>query len=128
MSHSEKCPVCGGRGQIIDNDFTMTAYARPCHGCDGRGWVTVRDETDGNRQPVMATRFGAVTDEDARQWRELMGGVRRARPVDDMSDVPKLNGPIYKNGESCGHPGCLNHVTHPCEKCGRLGGKTAIGV
>jgi len=27
-------------------------------------------------------------------------------------------------GEPCGHPGCLNHVTHPCEGCGRIAGRT----
>jgi hypothetical protein len=27
-----------------------------------------------------------------------------------------------KDGESCGHPGCLAHVTHPCEACGRIAG------
>lgn len=30
----------------------------------------------------------------------------------------------YKDGEPCGHPGCLNHATHPCEKCGRIAGIT----
>lgn len=25
--------------------------------------------------------------------------------------------------ELCDHPGCLNHKTHPCEKCGRTAGK-----
>lgn len=29
----------------------------------------------------------------------------------------------YKDGEPCGHPGCLNHVTHPCEGCGRVAGR-----
>jgi hypothetical protein len=24
-----------------------------------------------------------------------------------------------KDGEPCQHPGCANHVTHPCECCGR---------
>lgn len=28
-----------------------------------------------------------------------------------------------KDFESCSHPGCLNHITHPCEWCGRIGGK-----
>jgi hypothetical protein len=33
-----------------------------------------------------------------------------------------------KLGEPCGHPGCLSHVTHPCEGCGRIaGGLTAKG-
>lgn len=30
---------------------------------------------------------------------------------------------IYADGEPCKHPGCLSHLTHPCEGCGRIGGK-----
>ena len=26
------------------------------------------------------------------------------------------------DGEPCRHPGCLSHITHPCEVCGRIGG------
>lgn len=26
-------------------------------------------------------------------------------------------------GEPCGHPGCLSHVSHPCEGCGRIAGR-----
>jgi len=22
----------------------------------------------------------------------------------------------------CNHPGCANHISHPCEKCSRIGG------
>lgn len=25
--------------------------------------------------------------------------------------------------QPCSHPGCLNHVTHPCEDCGRVAGR-----
>jgi len=28
----------------------------------------------------------------------------------------------YQDGEPCDHKGCLHHLTHPCEGCGRLGG------
>ena len=31
-------------------------------------------------------------------------------------------------GEPCGHPGCLNHISHPCEGCGRIGGKPATNL
>jgi hypothetical protein len=24
-----------------------------------------------------------------------------------------------RDGEPCGHPGCLQHISHPCEGCGR---------
>ena len=27
------------------------------------------------------------------------------------------------DGVACEHPGCLSHFTHPCEGCGRVGGK-----
>lgn len=33
-------------------------------------------------------------------------------------------GKELKDGEPCGHPGCLHHVTHPCEGCGRIAGRT----
>lgn len=29
----------------------------------------------------------------------------------------------YKDGEPCGHPNCLRHLSHPCEVCGRIGGR-----
>jgi hypothetical protein len=28
-----------------------------------------------------------------------------------------------KVNEPCGHPGCLQHITHPCENCGRVAGR-----
>lgn len=28
----------------------------------------------------------------------------------------------WKEGESCGHLGCLSHVSNPCESCGRIAG------
>lgn len=33
-----------------------------------------------------------------------------------------------KDGEPCGHPGCLRHVTHPCEGCGRIAGRAAKAI
>ena len=28
-----------------------------------------------------------------------------------------------RDGEPCSHPGCLSHLTHPCEGCGRVDGR-----
>lgn len=28
-----------------------------------------------------------------------------------------------RDGEPCNHPGCLSHVSHPCEGCGRIAGR-----
>ena len=30
---------------------------------------------------------------------------------------------LLKNGIPCNHKGCLKHITHPCETCGRIGGQ-----
>jgi hypothetical protein len=32
----------------------------------------------------------------------------------------------YKDGEPCSHKGCLSHISHLCEGCGRIGGKGVI--
>jgi hypothetical protein len=33
-------------------------------------------------------------------------------------------GSRLRDGEPCTHPGCLRHLTHPCEGCGRVGGRS----
>jgi hypothetical protein len=47
----------------------------------------------------------------------------------DENRWPELNlriyrRPVLRDGEPCAHPGCLSHVTHPCEGCGRVGGRS----
>jgi len=27
-----------------------------------------------------------------------------------------------RDGDPCHHSGCLHHISHPCEVCGRIGG------
>jgi len=50
MSHAEKCPVCGGKGFIPDS--TKSVYNKntwpKCHGCKGKGWVSVSDYPNPN--------------------------------------------------------------------------------
>jgi hypothetical protein len=29
----------------------------------------------------------------------------------------------YRDGEPCNHPGCLRHLSRPCDGCGRIGGR-----
>jgi hypothetical protein len=34
---------------------------------------------------------------------------------------------VIKESEPCDHAGCLSHLSHPCEGCGRISGKgTAV--
>lgn len=32
----------------------------------------------------------------------------------------------YRDGEPCSHKGCLSHISHPCEGCGRVNGQGVI--
>ena len=57
-------------------------------------------------------------------------------PLDDKMDalvygLPLLDQmsppPVYEDGRPCKHPGCLSHISHPCEVCGRIGGLN-IGI
>jgi hypothetical protein len=48
-----------------------------------------------------------------------------AEMADQDWTTPGFSRRKYADGEPCGHPGCCNHVTHPCEDCGRIGCKLA---
>jgi len=44
MAHAEKCPVCHGTGKITKGGWHAgTPLKKTCHGCGGKGWVTVQD-------------------------------------------------------------------------------------
>lgn len=32
----------------------------------------------------------------------------------------------YKDGQPCDHPGCMAHISHPCEGCGRTGARGTV--
>jgi len=46
---------------------------------------------------------------------EAMAGVLLPVAIEDT-------GHALEPDEPCGHPGCLSHITHPCEGCGRVAG------
>lgn len=43
MTHAQRCPVCHGSGKLPDDGKTSAISEETCHGCHGRGWVTVQD-------------------------------------------------------------------------------------
>ena len=41
---AELCPVCWGKGRLADGKGDRdSAFAETCHGCGGKGWVTVQE-------------------------------------------------------------------------------------
>ena len=42
--------------------------------------------------------------------------------------IMKLNNYRLKDGEPCAHAGCLSHISHPCEYCGRIGGVSKSSI
>lgn len=32
----------------------------------------------------------------------------------------------YQDGQPCRHPGCMAHISHPCERCGRVGARGVV--
>lgn len=42
--------------------------------------------------------------------------------MNDTEQTKSFNTASFKIGEPCSHPGCLSHISHPCETCGRLAG------
>ena len=44
MAHSEVCPICKGKGTVVkDVGGGIGKEDLPCHGCSGKGWITIQD-------------------------------------------------------------------------------------
>jgi DnaJ-class molecular chaperone len=43
MNHSEMCPVCKGISKVRANTTHTLIELETCHGCNGKGWITVED-------------------------------------------------------------------------------------
>ena len=39
------CPVCNGKGRIYGGYESGTEPLETCHGCGGKGWVEVHEES-----------------------------------------------------------------------------------
>lgn len=44
MAKAVLCPVCIGKGLIMDINANSTQPTKTCHGCNGKGWVEVSNE------------------------------------------------------------------------------------
>jgi hypothetical protein len=60
---------------------------------------------------------------------ELARAVRQAMDRGEALEVGLVHRSprrALQDGEECGHPGCRAHISHPCEGCGRIGGRGPV--
>ena len=81
--------------------------------CAAPKFVLSREEFEEHYEPKEEEDG---VDRIKKHWNELNKGKR------DFKAFTILESEELKDGEPCSHRGCLNHVTHPCEGCGRIGG------
>lgn len=60
MGHAQRCPICFGSGKVDDEATQQTTcpQKRSCHGCGGKGWISVHDYYEKYGSPVEATYHG----------------------------------------------------------------------
>ena len=82
---------------------------------------------NGNEVEVAIVRLVKIHRFDLAQMEERFVELQEAGEA--MEQLPDLIpvGRTYPDGVPCDHPGCLRHITHPCEGCGRVEGRSPRG-
>lgn len=63
-----------------------------------------------------------ASDGPAAEWSD---GFRIFRNREEEERLKLEDNRQLLDGTPCAHPGCLSHISHPCDGCGRIGGRTA---
>lgn len=71
MKTAVLCPVCVGKGKVIDDEKSGNATVK-CHGCVGRGWVEV-----GTDYPSPLTRKQLVRGFERGDFRIISPGIQQ---------------------------------------------------
>ena len=82
-------------------------------------FIYKENEKDEQRKTTMPDNFNP-TDKDGNKM------VHPSNISQKLWDdwVKNLPSKPLPDGIPCSHHGCLDHVTHPCEGCGRIAGMT----
>ena len=101
---------------ISDASDAMEECVDAGQGQEARAWIDALDEMRRIGEAVgVAVRLANGNSSDPYHPQSLdwmWKAEERARRKANLRD-----------GEPCGHPGCLSHVSHPCEGCGRVAGR-----
>ena len=60
-------------------------------------------------------------------WEQKRGGDNSKPTWAATIKVQTERSNCIPDGSPCSHPGCLSHISHPCEGCGRVGGQARKG-
>lgn len=77
---------------------------------------------------IVKTSYGVgkVVDKHGEMYIEFDDGsgasLHEATSLSESAQTPGYVIVRYGHKEPCDHKGCLRHVAHPCEGCGRFGG------
>lgn len=107
-----RCPITGDRHRILN---VRGAEA----GLSCLEITTIGPRRAGEQRTAWRHRI-YTQEADPKEAKAKRREARQAkqRPVVDTA----VDRRCLKRGEPCGHPGCLSHVSHPCEGCGRIAG------
>jgi hypothetical protein len=73
-------------------------------------------DSDWDGKPEWIDTTGGILDE------EIGMAVTHWMPMPEAPKEKELQIHKLRVGEPCSHRGCLNHISHPCEGCGRIAG------
>ena len=104
-SHAEKCPICGGSGELPDLHWATStcSFTKRCHGCGGRGWVVVKDIEEVVKEMVGqgGFKFSCYECDDSYDIDEIKSFVYRqlqkVRQEEKGKIVRKLEAIVAKN-------------------------------
>ena len=93
------------------------------------GWLTTRKE-----KTVMSSSDDAACIADLIEEFRKANGLPEPRDnwaadlthpkcVAAVEEKPKI---LFEDGQPCKHKGCLSHLSHPCEGCGRIAGRGIV--
>jgi len=61
--HAEICPICRGEGKVISKTstgFSTWPVIDTCYGCNGKGWIEVKDEEFPTFVPTIPTEAKTI--------------------------------------------------------------------
>lgn len=116
------CRVCDAPFNHSKIAVTKPILTEPCRSCSDKlahGYTALRD---GSRYAfvIMPERSADLRGMILDVSKEVLDEVEKQK---NEKQTVKASARSAESGEPCDHAGCLSHINHPCEGCGRIGGR-----